>query len=371
VALTADNVYVVADDGFEFSVGGTSCASPLWAGFTALVNEQATNRDLPPVGFLNPAIYSIGLGTNYTNCFHDITTGNNTNLVVSTKYFAVPGYDLCTGWGTPNGSNLINALTAVASTNTLYTHLSPPSPPYGTTMPVLNGSNPNGNWELFVLNDQPFNYGGITNGWILSVTTANPIGPVADDDLTMTASATNVLTNSPVTFYIGVTNYGPNTSSNVLVYDDLPAGFTVISNSVTLGTITNNGQTLTWTVTNALAYTSGAQMTLMLQAPNGGEEAENSAVVLPGTPDPNPSDSSAYVIVNVTAPAPPLLGSSGMGAGGMFHLSVVNSSQFPVIIQSSTNLINWVNIATNTSPSFIYTDTAAGGTARFYRAEVQ
>jgi hypothetical protein len=109
----------------------------------------------------------------------------------------------------------------------------------------------------------------------------------------------------------------------------------------------------------------------MLQAPNGGEEAENSAVVLPGTPDPNPSDSSAYVIVNVTAPAPPLLGSSGMGAGGMFHLSVVNSSQFPVIIQSSTNLINWVNIATNTSPSFIYTDTAAGGTARFYRAEVQ
>ncbi|HEY1790905.1 MAG TPA: protease pro-enzyme activation domain-containing protein [Verrucomicrobiae bacterium] len=371
VSLTADAVYVVYENGQSGYFGGTSCAAPLWAAYTALVNEQATNRDLPPVGFLNPAIYAIGLSANYTNCFHDITTGNDTNSVVGNKYFAVPGYDLATGWGTPNGSNLINALTASASV-TIFTHLSPPPPPYGSTLNALNISNPNGNWELFVLDDQGFNSGGITNGWVLSLTTANPIGFVADDDLTMTASATNVLTNSVVTFALGITNYGPNTSSNVVVLDNLPADFSFVSASATLGSVTNSGQTVTWNVTNSLAYSSGAQMTLKLQAPNAQEEAENSALVTPGTPDPNLADSSAFVIVNVTTPAPPLLSSVGMGNGGTFHLSVSNSSGLSVVVQSSTNLVNWVPIATNSASAFIYTDAVAPGfPTRFYRALVQ
>ena len=110
VALTADGIYIIADNGTGYSVGGTSAAAPLWAGYTALINQQAVLFRSPFVGFLNPAIYAIGKGTNYTLNFHDITTGNNTNAFVGNKYYAVAGYDLCTGWGTPNGTNLINAL---------------------------------------------------------------------------------------------------------------------------------------------------------------------------------------------------------------------------------------------------------------------
>jgi subtilase family serine protease len=110
VALTADNIFLVADGGIHYTVYGTSAAAPLWAGFCALVNQQATNTLKPPVGFLNPAIYAIGKGVNYAADFHDITTGNNTNANVGSKYFAVSGYDLCTGWGTPTGQNLINTL---------------------------------------------------------------------------------------------------------------------------------------------------------------------------------------------------------------------------------------------------------------------
>ena len=110
VALTADNVYV-----FAFNqgggVGGTSCAAPLWAAFTALINQQAAQLGQPPVGFLNPALYALCRGTNYATTFHDITTGNNTNTNSPLNFFAVPGFDLCTGWGTPAGTNLINALT--------------------------------------------------------------------------------------------------------------------------------------------------------------------------------------------------------------------------------------------------------------------
>lgn len=112
VAMTADNIYVVYNNGSIYTDGGgTSAAAPLWAGFTALVNQRAANLDEPAVGFLNPAIYAIGTSNaNYASIFHDITNGNNTNSSSPNLYYAVPGYDLCTGWGTPNGQNLINAL---------------------------------------------------------------------------------------------------------------------------------------------------------------------------------------------------------------------------------------------------------------------
>jgi uncharacterized repeat protein (TIGR01451 family) len=111
VALTADDVYVVYGNGSTGVFGGTSCAAPLWAGFMALVNQQAAMGGRSPLGFINPAIYAIGKSNpNYTTLFHDVTTGNNFNSTSPNKFPAVAGYDLCTGWGTPNGTNLINAL---------------------------------------------------------------------------------------------------------------------------------------------------------------------------------------------------------------------------------------------------------------------
>ena len=110
VALTGDNVYVAYDNGTNAIVGGTSCAAPLWAGLTALINQQAAQLGQPPVGFLNPEIYALGRGTNYAALFHDITAGDNVTPYSSSNFPAVAGFDLCTGWGTPAGTNLINAL---------------------------------------------------------------------------------------------------------------------------------------------------------------------------------------------------------------------------------------------------------------------
>lgn len=110
VALTADNIWVVYDNGVGGSFGGTSCATPLWAALTALINEQAAVNGKSPVGFLNPTLYALGKGNSYNFYFHDIVAGNNTNISSSSLFNAVPGYDLCTGWGTPNGEALITAL---------------------------------------------------------------------------------------------------------------------------------------------------------------------------------------------------------------------------------------------------------------------
>jgi len=108
--MNADNIYAEADNGQEESLGGTSAASPLWAAFTALANQRAAIFGHSMMGFLNPTIYSIGKGIGYATNFNDITMGNNSTPQVTTEYPATSGYDLCTGWGSPIGSNLLNTL---------------------------------------------------------------------------------------------------------------------------------------------------------------------------------------------------------------------------------------------------------------------
>jgi len=113
VALTADSIWVLYNNGSSGSYGGTSCATPLWAGFLALANQLAVSNGLSTVGFINPTIYAIGKGINansYAATLHDTTSGNNTSTASPNRYYAVTGYDLATGWGSPNGSNLLNAL---------------------------------------------------------------------------------------------------------------------------------------------------------------------------------------------------------------------------------------------------------------------
>ena len=97
--------------------GGTSFAAPMWAGYVALVNQQLAANNNPPIGFINPTVYAIGTGSSYATGLHDVTSG------VSGSYSAVTGYDLVTGWGSPN-SGLINALISTT----------PPPPPPGFSL---------------------------------------------------------------------------------------------------------------------------------------------------------------------------------------------------------------------------------------------
>jgi kumamolisin len=92
--------YRVRVDGKNMVIGGTSAVAPLWAGLIALLNQALGH----PVGFLQPAIYQIG-----ESVFRDITSGNNG------YWNAGPGWDACTGLGSPDGTALMNALTGQAT----------------------------------------------------------------------------------------------------------------------------------------------------------------------------------------------------------------------------------------------------------------
>ncbi len=79
--------------------GGTSFATPMWAAFISLANEQiANNGGTATLGFINPSIYEENVTSVYDTDFHDITSGK------SGSYSAVTGYDLVTGWGSPKAA---------------------------------------------------------------------------------------------------------------------------------------------------------------------------------------------------------------------------------------------------------------------------
>ena len=115
VAAAADGAYTVRFSGQPVvGEGGTSAAAPLWGALIAMINQKlATIPGSTPVGYFNPLLYKM-LGK--SNAFKDITSGtNDAHGNLGGAYTAGPGWDACSGWGSPNGKNLLLALTGGAS----------------------------------------------------------------------------------------------------------------------------------------------------------------------------------------------------------------------------------------------------------------
>lgn len=109
VALDSDPMtgYAIYANGAWAVYGGTSCAAPLWAAFTALVNQQRVSAGRPVLGFVNPTIYRIGKSAVYAKLFHDVA-----DLSSNGYYRAIPRYDLATGWGSLIADALLTNLVS-------------------------------------------------------------------------------------------------------------------------------------------------------------------------------------------------------------------------------------------------------------------
>jgi kumamolisin len=93
--------YQIRVDGQDAVIGGTSAVAPLWSALIALLNQMRGGQSL---GFINPTLYQNYQTLLQNKAFNDITQGNNG------AYSAGPGWDACTGLGSPNGVNLATAL---------------------------------------------------------------------------------------------------------------------------------------------------------------------------------------------------------------------------------------------------------------------
>lgn len=104
------------------TVGGTSAAAPMWAAAVALTNQEAAQHGKSNAGFLNPALYKIASGSHYHSDFHDITPPSNSSTPSNNDEIGINGgaypvtnnYDMATGWGSFNATNLATDFVALA-----------------------------------------------------------------------------------------------------------------------------------------------------------------------------------------------------------------------------------------------------------------
>jgi subtilase family serine protease len=121
-------------------VGGTSAVAPLWAALIALINQQLGH----PVGFVNAALYGL------KNSFNDITNGNNDDSNVG-YYSAQPGWDPCTGLGSPNGAAVLAGLSPSGPMSEPRVPIPGSAPKHGSKTHWLTAAPPNEELEVTII----------------------------------------------------------------------------------------------------------------------------------------------------------------------------------------------------------------------------
>jgi len=108
VAAPADpeSGWTIIIDGVPDRSSGTSAAAPFWAGYAALVRQEATTARTGTFPFLAPVLYALGNGPAHASVFHDVVDGSNLHDA------ATPGWDSATGLGSPIGAPLADAIVA-------------------------------------------------------------------------------------------------------------------------------------------------------------------------------------------------------------------------------------------------------------------
>jgi subtilase family serine protease len=303
--------------------GGTSFAAPRWAGFLALVNQQAVSNGLATLGFINPAIYAIGKSTSYTSDFHDITSGNNNNGK-GKSFNAVTGYDLVTGWGSPNGQNMINALAG--SSVPSFTLSDSPS-----SLSITQGGS-GGNSTVTVSDVNGFT-GSVTlaaSGLPTGVTAVfSPTSTTTTSTLTLTASSTATIGTSTVTITGTSGTLVATTTLSLTVSATATPNFTVTASPTSLTVKQSANGTSTITVASQNSFSSATTLSAT-GLPTGVTAAFS---VNPVTPAANGNATSTLTL---TASSTATIGTSTVTVTGTSG-TLVHSATISLTISSSSS----------------------------------
>ncbi|MFZ1087494.1 MAG: protease pro-enzyme activation domain-containing protein [Terracidiphilus sp.] len=316
-------------NGVYYIMGGTSLSAPMWAGYLALANQQAATYGQPLVGNLNPAVYAIGTGANYDNDFHDVVGGNNNNGQ-GQSYTAVTGYDLVTGWGSPNGPNLINDLVGYGF------QLANSAPSGGLNInPLAPGT------ATITVNDINGFSGNVTlsvSGLPAGVTaTFSPNSTTGTSTLTLTASpaaavgAYNVIVTGTSGLITAVT-YIPVTVTSYFTLSASPASVSVIQGTAT-STIMVNGQN---------GFNGSINLSLSGQ-PDG----------VTGAFSPNPTTENSVLTLTVSNTAAP----------GIYNLTITGNSPGAPTATTQLALTITPSFTLSASPSSVSVKQSLTGTS--------
>ena len=340
--------YVCADQSgcTANNYGGTSFAAPMWAGYLALANQQSLANGNKVLGFINPSLYNIGAGSSYGSDFHDILSGSN-------GYPATNGYDLATGWGSPKGTGLIDALagsgpspnftvsaspssqTVTQGNGTSYTATVTPSGGFTGNVTLSASGLPSGASATF--NPNPITGGSGSS--TMSVTTSSST-PTGSYTLTITGTSGSLTHSTTVTLVV-----------NAAAIPNFSISASPSSQTVTQG----NGTSYTATVTPSGGFTgnvtlsasglpSGASATFNPNPITGGSGSSTMSVT---TSSSTPTGSYTLTITGTS-------GSLAHSTTVTLVVNAANSQDFSISASPSSQSVtagNRVSYTATVSPS--------------------
>jgi len=313
--VCADQTTCTAND-----YGGTSFAAPMWAGYLALANQQAASNG-ESIGFINPIIYPAAEGSGYATDFHDITSGS------CGKYSAATGFDLCTGWGSPNTTGLINLLAGSATPS--FTLSDSP-----TSLTVTQGSS--GTSTITVHDVNGFS-GSVTlaaSGLPSGVTATFGTNPTTGTSvLTLTASSTATTGTSTVTI-TGTSGSLTATTTLALTVSSTTSPAFSVSASPTSVTVTQ-GASGTSTIT--VSSTGGFNSATTLSASGLPSGVTATFSTNPVTP---PANGSATSTLTLTASASATVGTATVTITGTSG-STSHSTTVSLTVNASSGTKNF------------------------------
>ena len=316
--------------------GGTSFAAPRWAGFLALINQQVVASGGSTLGFINPAVYTIGKGASYTSDFHDITSGNNNNGK-GKSYNAVVGYDLVTGWGSPNGQNLINALGG--ATTPSFTLSDSPS-----SVTITQGGA--GGTSTITVTDLGGFSGSVTlaasglPSGVTAVFSPNPTSTTST--LTLTASATATTGTATVTITGTSASLMATTTLALTVNAAGTPNFTISASPSSLTVTQGSNGTSTITITSQNSFSSATTLTAT-GLPSGVTAAFSPNPVTP------PANGSVNSTLTLTASATATTGTATVTVTGTSG-TLTHNATIALTVNSSTGAQTAVYSSTLKAP---------------------
>ena len=373
VAMEGDfDNYLCANNYCDGGWAGTSFAAPRWAGFMALVNQQAVEAGTAStggVGFINPNLYSIGEGSSYNSDMNDIVSGNNDTENQPLWYSAVAGYDLVTGWGSPAGQPLIDALAGpekpgfwlAASTGCASLDLGSSCK---ATISVTDAGGFTGSVNLAITSALP---SGVTATWGTNPTTGTSVLTLTTTKSAATgpASVTIVGTSGDltVTTNLAVTVHAPDfllsaSTSSITIKPGTSFTSTItmtpqygFAGSVNLAVTSTlpSGVSASWG-TNPTTGTSALTLTASSSAPFG-----TANVTITGTS--GALTATSTIALTVAAPGFTLSNSGGVsigqGSSGTTNISVSNEFGFTgsVTITVTSGLPSGVTASWSANPT--------------------
>jgi subtilase family serine protease len=300
--------------------GGTSFAAPMWAGYLALANQQAAANG-ETIGFIDPIIYPAALTSSYGTYFHDITS------VSCGTYSGITGYDLCTGWGSPNTTGIINLLAGSATPS--FTLSDSP-----TSLSVTQGSSGTSTITVHDVNGFTGSVTLAASGLPSGVTAAFGTNPTTGTSvLTLTASATATTGTATVTITGTSGSLTATTTLALTVNSSATPAFSV-SASPTSVTVTQGASgTSTITVTSTGGFNSATTLSAS-GLPSGVTATFSTNPVTP------PANGSATSTLTLTASASATVGTATVTITGTSG-STSHSTTIALTVNASSGTKNF------------------------------